>query len=169
MDRISKKQICIIGEYLNNAENRKSALNSNDSVEIYLALWSYGFSEYKDALDKAYDLAMNGNKHQRLVACYFINNSNISISFHAISARIIEKFADDKQTVAMIFPHFMYNISSDIYSVIFPNGKHNDRVYADYSIYFKSEEETRKFYYILKSILNTVTKKKEDFNELVFP
>ena len=177
LDRVSKKQICMIDQYLSNIEIRKSALNSNDSMEIYLALWSYGFSEYKDALKEAYTLAMNGNKHQRLVACYFLNNTNISESFHAISAKIVEKFAEDKQTIAMIFPNFMYDTSSDIYNVIFPNGnpyykpkeKYNDRVYTDYSIYFKSKEETRKFYYILKDILNTVTKKKENFNELVFP
>lgn len=43
IDRIQKKQLLSIDTYLHDEKARKEVLAGEDAMQIYLALWSYGF------------------------------------------------------------------------------------------------------------------------------
>ena len=45
-------------------------------MEIYLALWSYAFYNVETTIPFILDLFKNGQKHQKLVAGYFLNVIN---------------------------------------------------------------------------------------------
>lgn len=178
LDRISKKQIANIGTFLSDEAARKSALESEDSMDIFLALWSYAFEEFKDGLNQAFSLVMNGTKHQRLTACYFIRHADIPSGVHPACGGIIEKFYDDPQTMAIIFTGFMSSVNSGIYDTVKDiRGSWNvkddpskiyHRVYADYTEYFKTEKACRKYYDIMMTMLKGIPKKCLDFEKLVF-
>ena len=49
IDRIQKKQLLSIDTYLHDEKARKEALAGEDAMQIYLALWSYGFFDLDEA------------------------------------------------------------------------------------------------------------------------
>lgn len=178
LDRISKKQVALIGTFLGDEAARKTALDSEDSMEIFLSLWSYAFVEFKDGLHQAVCLAMNGTKHQRLTACYFISHADLPTGVHHAAATIVDKYYDDPQTMAIIFDSFMNGIDYAIADTVKEiRGKWDEkedpskiyqRVYADDTEYFDKKESYRKYYDIMTTMLNGIPKKSLDFEKLVF-
>lgn len=67
LDRIQKKQLLLIDTYLNDENARREALSGEDAMQIYLALWSYGFFDVDEACHVMNKLALDGSRHQRLV------------------------------------------------------------------------------------------------------
>ena len=55
LDRISKKMFELCYEYLTNLDARKAALSSEDSMELYMALWAFGCHDSRDSSQIAKD------------------------------------------------------------------------------------------------------------------
>ena len=64
--------IKLIDEYLNDESKRKVVLDTNHTLELYLSLWATGVYEAVEAL-KLVNSYLKGNKHQKLIAAYFLN------------------------------------------------------------------------------------------------
>lgn len=60
IDRIQEKQLYIIDTYLQDENARAQALRSEDAMEIYLALWCYGFYDVDDACERMGEIALSG-------------------------------------------------------------------------------------------------------------
>ena len=75
-DTDNKREIKIvierIDEYLNDETKRNVVFDTNHTLELYLSLWATGVYEAVDAL-KLVSIYLKGNKHQKLIAAYFLN------------------------------------------------------------------------------------------------
>lgn len=67
-----KKVIELIDEYLNDESKRNVVFDTNHTLELYLSLWATGVYEAVDALELV-NVYLKGNKHQKLIAAYFLN------------------------------------------------------------------------------------------------
>ena len=129
-------------------------------------------------MEQALHLALEGTKHQRLTACYFIKNADILGKLHPVAAKIVENHFDDAQTMAIIFTEFMAGVENNLSNLVQDiRGKWNEtpdetkeyhRVYATIDNYFKDETACRKYYDIMMQMLKAIPKRNIEFDQLVF-
>lgn len=175
IDRIQTKQLLLIDTYLNDENARREALSSEDAMQIYLALWSYGFFDISEACTIMLDLAMTGSRHQRMVFGTYIRTVNLSKVYTGIVAKeFIKKFSDELDTMAVIMPSFMSDYQTSMVRCIYEDGKrYNGKIkkmeYAEIGKYFDSEEECLQMYDILMGILSGIPKKRLEIAPCVFP
>lgn len=175
IDRIQTKQLLLIDTYLNDENARREALSSEDEMQIYLALWSYGFFDISEACTIMLDLAMTGSRHQRMVFGTYIRTVNLSKVYTGIVAKeFIKKFSDELDTMAVIMPSFMSDYQTSMVRCIYEDGKrYNGKIkkmeYAEIGKYFDSEEECLQMYAILMGILSGIPKKRLEIAPCVFP
>lgn len=175
--RISDKQLALIDRYLRSEKERRKGLEGEDSMEIYLALWSYAFHDIYAALDVLIPLIENGTKHQRMVACFFLNSVEIDHVKQAAARIVVEKFSDELDTMALVMPCFMPEMESRVREMeheqtsreIADQSIENKRYYAEIETYFESREECLRTYDILKGLLDSLPNKKLVFSPCVFP
>ena len=176
IDRVTKKELALMITALNDEKERENMLSSEDAVIIYIGLWSIGVGDILKAFTRAKELAVNGSAHQKKVACYFLANANIPYITEECAKEIVERNIDDMEILAVIMDSFMPNVSDVMEELLFPDsnkyyleGKYRKHVYADYTYYFKDEDETRKFLNILYRVLDKLPKKEMEFKPSIFP
>ena len=173
--RIAKKQMKLIVQSVTEEGAVSKMLSSEDSMDIYTALWSIGLKDINESIAKAEELSYSGSRHQRLTACYFLVNAGMNSLLNEYSKTMVRDFKDDDEMLALVMPVFMAGIDQKVYNTIYPDGSRYNyvnrrkRVYADYGTYFESMEECREFLQILYSILDRIPKKGIVFEESVFP
>ena len=181
IERISDKSINLISECINDPAVRKEYLASEDSMKIYVALWSYGFYEAEDMLKKIEELSANGTHHQILTAGYAAQNLNNKLFMHKIAKPVIEEHKTEQDILAMYMPCFMSDFGGRIENALTGrpigvgwNGNsykydYTVRKYCDYSCYFNSREEAEKYFEILSEISDGIKGKSAEFSPCVFP
>ena len=178
LDRINKKQIALIAAYLEDEEAREAALQSEDSMQIYLALWSYGVQEIEDACAVIEKLTLEGSKHQRMVCCYYLQEMHLNgVYVHQVAKAIVRRFYQEQDTMAAIMRGFMPKCIDYIDEVTDRRRRHKagyqlkglTRQYADVEQYFKDRTECEEFYGILQELLQAIPKKQIDFQPCIFP
>ena len=88
--RVTEKIARLAYLYLVDEKVRKEAENSKDAIELYVSLWAasvYEVAEIGTQLDKM----MAGEKYQKLVAMYFVRNTDFSAYKAEMSIRYIEE------------------------------------------------------------------------------
>lgn len=171
-ERISRKTLSLIKECLLDPEARKNHLASEDSMEIYLALWAYAFYEARDALKKAVELVTNGTRHQILTVGYFMHGLEMPSFSHYLAKKVIAAHSEDKDILAVYLPYFMENGSSDYYFYHWHHGQTAKGPLIDdkyFDKYYSGTEEGREYYNILKKIYDSLNKKEIAFSPCVFP
>ena len=123
LDRIQKKQLLLIDTYLNDENARREALSGEDAMQIYLALWSYGFFDVDEACHVMNKLALDGSRHQRLVFGTYIRAMSLGkVYTHSVAKEFIKRFPDEMDTMAVIMPSFMSDYQSYMNSLIYKDG-----------------------------------------------
>lgn len=153
-DKITKKEISSFSKFLTNEQLRHQSLNSQNPVEIYLALWSYAFYNVETTIPFILDLFKNGQKHQKLVAGYFLNVINDN--------QIIFKLRYELVT--------QYNLTEDNLSLIaiLFRLKLKDTAYKNFLDHNFSSTQLTDYYYKLKALSQNLPKEKI-FSPCVFP
>ena len=153
-DKITKKEISSFSKFLTNEQLRHQSLNSQNPVEIYLALWSYAFYNVETTIPFILDLFKNGQKHQKLVAGYFLNVINDN--------QIIFKLRYELVT--------QYNLTEDNLSLIaiLFRLKLKDTAYKNFLDHNFSSTQLMDYYYKLKALSQNLPKEKI-FSPCVFP
>lgn len=178
LDRISKKQISLIANYLEDENARKMALQSEDSMQIYLALWSYGVFDIDEAGRILEETAMQGTRHQRLVCCYYLKTMRLnSVYVHNIAKKLVRNYKDELDTMSVVMSSFMPRCSTYMNQISNSQElRENDyvmkdtkRQYADVKEYFDNEAECQEFYDILMEMLSCISKKQLMFQPCIFP
>lgn len=175
LDRIQKKQLLLIDTYLNDENARREALSGEDAMQIYLALWSYGFFDVDEACHVMNKLALDGSRHQRLVFGTYIRAMSLGkVYTHSVAKEFIKRFPDEMDTMAVIMPSFMSDYQSYMNSLIYKDGRsYNNELkkmtFAEVDKYFDSRKECQEMYDILMGILERVPKKRLEFDPCVFP
>lgn len=133
VERITNKQLDLIKSSLSSKTFCQALTQSNDSVELYIGLWTLGFYEVQDAIDCCKELIANGTRNQKLVVSYY----NIALQHKAytmpIASQILETYPQDIELCTASLPTYLpdseqvlycacygknYNFSNHIYHPI---------------------------------------------------
>lgn len=163
-DRISVKSISLIKECVESEEVREKYLCSEDSMEIYTALWAYGFNEAKTAVEKVRELSEKGSHHQILTAGYFVSNMENAKFAHSMAKKIIAEHSSEADILAVYMPYFLGNWNS--WSI---RNKKKELCVYDEKRNYKDRSEALKYYDILWGIFEDMPKKTIDFSPCIFP
>ncbi len=181
IDRIAGKMLDLIAECLADRAARDAYLESEDAMQIYIALWAYSAEDARVGAQICRKLAMSESRHRRMVAGIFASQFENPDLENELGKFALENFADDTECLAVYFYHFMPDINMALNNVASDNRQGpyerekkeppKSRVYADLSDYFESRDEAEKFRGILLKTheLFTPKKKEFDFTPCVFP
>ena len=158
-ERVTNKYVELILKFLKNQDEARKALQSKDTIELYLALWSIGFYNTNDIQALASDIIRNGAKHQVQTYLYFLRCTQHSAMSYCISKDAFEKWHSDPSVVAAILPLYL----SDFYLSRY--GGREDPKLTDY---FENREEAVRHYGYLKQIYQSISTK-ETYAPYIFP
>jgi hypothetical protein len=106
--RIAEKLLRLGILYLNNAGERKAALQSRDAIEIYASLWAVSAYEANDITEPVSAL-LNGEKYQKLIALYFLNQlENPALQF-ILASKAIETAGNDLDVLSLAVINYRVN------------------------------------------------------------
>ncbi len=162
IERISAKTVRLIADCLEHEEARENYLKSEDSMEIYLSLWAYGFYEVKDAIVKFEEIVDHGTHHQLLTAGYFAANVDSPSYAHGIAKRMLAGHSE-LDIIAVFLPYFMDDWFLAESFMADEKAREEKLQY-----YFESRDEAEWFYQRLKELSGAV-KKKTVFSPCIFP
>ncbi len=124
IDRIQEKQLYIIDTYLQDENARAQALRSDDAMEIYLALWCYGFYDVDDACERMGAIALSGTRHQRMVFGMYMKAMHLGrVYVHGIAKEFVKQFSDELDTMTVIMPCLMPDLQSYIHDLVYEKGR----------------------------------------------
>lgn len=162
LERISGKSLNLIIKCFKDKDFRESCLKSEDSMELYTALWTLARLEFNHCAAALEQAVEKGTAHQAMVCGLFLNN--------IINQRIKQSLA----VKAVILRHK----ELDVTAVFLPQISCVNSVY-DYreqksiktpmSQRFESREQAEQLFDILKELLDNMPKKDIEFNPCVFP
>lgn len=179
LNRITEKQAALIGRYVAEEEERKNALKSEDAMEIYLALWSYGVYDLKKEMEVLEELIQNGSRHQRMVAFYALGEMDLPELVHPFARRAFFKYHGEMDLTAVLMRSFMPKCYTYVCNRLEEaRKKTKERLYwnelsrrpsASVSDFFEDEKQCCECYRILKQLLEMIPKKKLEFSSCLFP
>ncbi len=121
----------------------EEALDSKDALIIYMALWAVAFDDIKQVEDKLKRLLTGKAKYKKLVALYFLTQTQMPLMQHRLAKPLLED--EDMEVKCWV----IYNLYIKATSIVYDGG----------------EELFDK----LKDILDGLPKKGLTFNESIFP
>lgn len=157
-DRINQKVMDLIYLSLTDPTYADACLNSNDSIEIYMSLWSKGYYKMENLMAAAQQIMEEGVKHKVQVLFYYLLNTQCEWMQEQLSKQALERFSDDLSVVASFLPSYLHSVSI---------GGYYSSKKEDHS-YFESLAEAKGQYYILKDI-NKCLAKKLTISPFIFP
>lgn len=163
-ERITAKMFSLVHQYLSDHPAAIAAVDSNDAMEIYLALWAIAFHDSKEAAPYITRLIEEGPAYRTEAALLLMSNMQEHKMMHDLSATAIRIHKDNHAVVAgavdQYFPYNAFNISR----------------YTDYGAetipqlheYYRNEEEAESDFRIFEEIFASM-KGCESFYPYVFP
>ncbi len=163
LERVSDKSIRLIIDYLENTETRIAALDGEDAMEIYIALWSFAFEGLEKAVEQVERLAAEGSCHRVLVAGYFAAQLDEQRVAHRLALRTVLSRGDENDVLAVWLPSVL-----PYRSIIL--GKTADRpTPATLTDYFEDIEEAYAFAKLIEAKMAEFKGKAQSFSPCVFP
>lgn len=188
VDRISDKSIELIAGCLRDEKFREECLASEDSMKIYIGLWSIGFYDAEKMIGRIAEYSRSGSEHQLLVAGYMVSDLDNGKLSDSIAKEVIKAHKDQPKVLAVYLKCFMPSLSSEIYRIlddgagciVYTNGnvytehtpdktKYRVRKYADIKTHFDTPEEAEEMYTVLKEIYDSLDTKETVFSPCIFP
>ena len=106
-ERITNKYVELIRRFLNDREQARKALQSKDTVELYLALWSIGFYNTEEIRALVPGIIKDGAKYQVQTFTLLLRCTQYSGMNHRISKDAFEKWYNEPSVVAAILPLYL--------------------------------------------------------------
>lgn len=189
LDRISDKSIELIAGCLRDESFRDECLASEDSMKIYIGLWSIGFYDTVKMLDRIREYSRSGSEHQLLVAGYMANELDNEKFTVSISKYVIKAHREHPQVLAVYVRGLEMYCDSEIRRTVWKNesvcnvwvngiiysekqpdaDKYKVRKYADLNAFYDSKEEAEEMYAVLKEIHAGLKTKEKVFSPCIFP
>lgn len=163
LDRVSCKSVELIFRCLQDSDFRKECLESEDAMQIYIALWSHGFDSIRNAMDALQQISTNGTHHQVLTAGYFVANLNNRLLQQTFSRTILTHHRERNDILAVYIPQFLFDHRMIARNLI------NDLPTPDDPFYFTGDDEAREFCDWLLSVHGSLRKKELVFDPCIFP
>lgn len=175
LDRISNKQLDLMKQSLYQKEYCQTLTKSNDSIELYLGLWTLGFFEIKDAVACCRELILHGTKNQKLVVSYY----NIALQekkfIMQTASQMLETYANDIEICAAFLPTYMSDAGTVLYCAL--HGSSQSSYYSNQHVYeaipchtfYLEEAQARKHFYLWNELYQTLPKKGRIYSPCIFP
>ena len=177
MDRISAKQLEIMAKALKDTDYVQQLLQSNDSIELFIGLWTQGFYEVEDSIESCLKLIKEGTKNQKLVVSYYnriLQRRNLTSK---VANYMLEMYPQDKELCAAFLPTYMPDSTSMAGKALWGEnhqyhyyGKKNEYKFEPVSctVYFSGVEQARKHFDLLKQLLAELSKKGVSYSPCIF-
>ncbi len=170
LERISEKTEAQAWQLLKDASARAAALETEDSMQIYLALWACGVYEAQDAAAHIRRFSERGTHHQLLTACYALRQFCEPHLSHPVAAELVARH-DEQDVLAAAMPSFMPRVSSLVADAehlhaCLPKGQRPTLRLRDY---FAGRAEAEASFERLLAIYSGIKGKAEEFKPCIFP
>lgn len=169
LDRISNKLVLLMRECINDKSMALKKTESNDSIEIMVALWSLGFYDVEDAIEVMKNYVSHGSRNQILTMSYY----NLALDYKDFSdvtaKKIIEEYGSDFEIIAAFMPTYLSSVDYLAHQVENKENKTSPYKIVPVTHLFTSEEEARKHFDIIKNLYDEMPKKKLEFSPCIFP
>ncbi|WP_294478709.1 DUF4132 domain-containing protein [uncultured Bacteroides sp.] len=159
-ERVTNKYLELIQLYLNDQEQAHKALQSKDTIELYLALWSIGFYNSDEIRTFVPKIINEGAKHQVQTLLYFLHCTQNFGMNHRISKDAFEVWHNEPSVVAAILPLYMAGLYLSRYS--------SNKDTPELNSYFDSKEEAIRQFEYLEEVYQTISAK-ETYSPFIFP
>lgn len=146
--------------FLDDRALAREALQSTDSVELYMALWCTGFYCTDDMETLAPDLIAHGQRHQVQTLFYYLGNIQSPLLTQQLCNLGVEHWHDDLSVMAALLSSYLRELSYNRYYYIQDVPRWEDR--------FASPEEARRQYEWLKALCQAMPAEKR-FEPFIFP
>ena len=175
-ERLVKKQLLLMASYLSNADMAQQALQSDDPIEVYLAIWSMGYWEVEVARSACKQLIKNGTRRQKIAAAFYCKAMTNWRGFcEPLARETLLKHANDIEVSASYYPMFLQK-QKDIAQRCLPHSEEKRLVVEAEpgSFYlhelFESKEEAEALYNAQMQVFKQLGKKKSvRFDNSPFP
>ena len=108
-ERISKKTLELMSKCLNSPEQIPPMLQSDDAMELMVALWATGFYSAEGALGCISAIISEGRRNQILVAAYYNAHLHDRRLYSQSAEYVVETHGDDMEVVAAFLPTYLDN------------------------------------------------------------
>ena len=159
-ERVTNKYVELIHHFLLHQDAAHKALGSQDTTELYLALWSIGFYDTKDIRALIPEIIQKGAKHQVQTLLYFMRCTQYPVMNHRASKDALEIWYKEPPVVASILPLYMSGIYLSRYGLYDETPNLSD--------YFDNKEEAVRHYGYLKQVYHSISTQ-EIYTPYVFP
>jgi hypothetical protein len=176
IQRINNKQLALLQLYMNNEDERKKALStSEDSMEIYMALWVKGAHDANDSFAEAKEILKSGTAHQMLVAMFYLKAMKAA---NDILAEAVKLHNDNMQLMAMVLPQLRdiaWERIKDAYPKLYDYISKTriqepiPRIIPEFEERLGDKAGYEELFDSLKELLQNIPKKELVFDPCVFP
>lgn len=164
-DRISKKELELIKNLLENETYADILLQSKDNVEAYFGLWMKGNTEVQTAITEILKIVETGEKHNRLLASYYLNFVGEDDLKRKVAKEMIKTYPEDREVLACFLNEFF---SGEDYQVrVFAQNFKTEKNLID--SYFENREEAYQLFDILENHLTKIKTKTVSISPCIFP
>lgn len=163
LERVSEKSVRLIAECLENKKRREECLASEDAMELYIALWSYGFDDIGEAEKKISAISEHGTEHQLLVSGYFAANLDQPYFAHRIAKTVLARRGESEKVLAVWLPSFLSTRRWMLWNA-YRTGQP-----FDHTAWFESKAEVCEWYERFKETFSAFSGKEKTFSPCVFP
>ncbi|MCL2146358.1 MAG: hypothetical protein FWH52_01000, partial [Synergistaceae bacterium] len=167
--KVAEKCMMLAYGYLSDEGAVSSGLDSNDTTEIYLALWALCCRDIHRAAGSALKLLDSLEKYKRLVGWYFITHTNEASYRHSIAVHYLH--VRDPEELAWICANL--HVNHNACSVGYFGGRIDEKpikpeLFLDGN-YPKDKSERIALFGQIEEIIEYIGQKNKKFPESVFP
>lgn len=159
-EKVFDKMVQLMYRFLNDRSLAYQALQSTDSMELYIALWCIGFYNTDELEMQVPGLITQGKRHQAQTLFYYLGNIQSPLLTQRLCNLGVEHWHDDLAVMAALLSSYLrgLNYSRYYYQQDIPR----------WEDYFTSPEEARQQYGWLKILSQSMPAEKR-FEPFIFP
>lgn len=164
LERISGKSLELAVKCIDDRSYAEQCLKSEDSMELYIALWALSSREFKDSIAFMEQVIETGTAHQAMTCGVFMENDIDSRTKQRLAVKAVLLRHKELNVTAVFLDQITY--INNYYRYI--NGKET-HIKTSFNQRYDSREQAEELYGILKEMLEELPKKDLEFNPCVFP
>ena len=163
LERVSAKSVTLAQRCLQEPQFREECLQSEDAMQIYIALWSLAKDSVETAAEKLGQIAERGTRHQVLAAGYLVNNTENGLLRHYTAKVVLRRFPEEWDILAVYLPCFVP------YHTVLASAILRNTPNPEVKFYFSSNQEAQEYCDWLVALHDTLKKKELVFEPCIFP
>lgn len=163
LERVSAKSVTLAQRCLQEPQFREECLQSEDAMQIYIALWSLAKDSVETAAEKLGQIAERGTRHQVLAAGYLVNNTENGLLRHYTAKVVLRRFPEEWDILAVYLPCFVP------YHTVLASAILRNTPNPEVKFYFSSNQEAQEYCDWLVALHDKLKKKELVFEPCIFP